>query len=109
MQPRYVTAALGEAAAALVVDSVEAQLKAAVEAAAGDMMKLMATALPIAIAAIADVLKKYGFSADQMGALMFTNAIRTHGTTDPEIAAGVNALQQKLMPGIPIPGAAPPM
>lgn len=65
-------------------------------------MKLMATAMPIALAAMAETLTKYGFSADQMGGMMFVNALRGH-SSDAEIAAGVDELQAKLMPGVKLP------
>uniref|UniRef100_A0A7S1C7F2 Protein C10 n=1 Tax=Bicosoecida sp. CB-2014 TaxID=1486930 RepID=A0A7S1C7F2_9STRA len=97
--------ALTMAHAALTTEATEAAIKAAVDAAAGDMMKIMATAVPVALGALGPTLTKFGFSPDQMGGMMFVTALRAH-SSDPEILAGVNDLQARLMPGIPLPGAA---
>lgn len=57
----------------------------------------MATALPIALEAAGDVMEKYGFKADPMGAMMMVAAIRVHVDADPAVKEQVEVLQNKLM------------
>ena len=60
-------------------------------------MKMMEIVAPVALGIQGEIITKYGFSADQMGAMQFSQAIRAH-EPDADIAAMATALKKRFMP-----------
>ena len=77
-------------------ESVSA-LEAAKAAAGSDMMQYMLVVFPAACNVLAPVLEKWGFTADQGGAMMFLQAIKEH-ENDEEIKASAREMKNKFIP-----------
>jgi hypothetical protein len=56
------------------------------------------TVMPLAVSLQTDLLGKYGFSKDMMGAMQMIMAIRMAAMADPEMMAQVVRLQGMIMP-----------
>lgn len=56
------------------------------------------TAMPLAVEIQKDLLTKYGYPQDFMGAMQMIMAIRMAAMSDPELMAQVTLLQNKIMP-----------
>lgn len=54
--------------------------------------------MPLAVSLQTDLLEKYGFSKDMMGAMQMIMAIRMAAMADPEMMAQVVRLQGMIMP-----------
>lgn len=56
------------------------------------------TVLPLAISLQGDLLTKFGFTRDPMGAMQMIMAIRMAAAADPALQAQVALLQSQIMP-----------
>ena len=78
----------------------KAQVDAAVAAAEGDQMKLMMTAMPVALAIGKPLLEKYGFTADPMGVMALLAALTAATGQDAELAEQFAELRKRILPGM---------
>jgi hypothetical protein len=78
----------------------KAQIDAAVAAAGGEQMKLMMTAMPVALAIGKPLLEKYGFAADPMGVMALLAALTAATGQDEELATQFGELRKRILPGM---------
>lgn len=60
-------------------------MEEAIQKAQGTPQGLMQFVLPLAIQIKGDILEKYGFTRDQMGAMQLMTTIQMHATNDPQM------------------------
>lgn len=90
-------AALNEVIAAFDEPANAERMDKARAEAAGDLQKMTMLVMPVAMSIQQPVINKYGFEANQQGAMQFAFAIMAH-QADPEVAAKFTQLKSKYMP-----------
>lgn len=89
--------AVQEAVAVFNEPNNASQLTALRNAAGPDIIKLMTTVTPIAIALASPIVTKYGFEPNQPGVMQFIFAIQAH-SSDTEIAQQIAQLKAQFLP-----------
>lgn len=81
----YPAEALQEGLAEFEKPENKSRMDEAIQKAQGSPQGLMQYVLPLAIQIKGDILEKYGFTKDQMGAMQLITAIQMHATNDPQM------------------------
>eukprot|EP01138_Halocafeteria_seosinensis_P004913 gb/GECG01005024.1/.p1 GENE.gb/GECG01005024.1/~~gb/GECG01005024.1/.p1 ORF type:complete len:119 (+),score=23.91 gb/GECG01005024.1/:1-357(+) len=76
----------------------KSRMEEAIQKAQGSPQGLMQYVLPLAIQIKGDILEKYGFTKDQMGAMQLITAIQMHATSDPQMNEQLQTLKGKVFP-----------
>ncbi|XP_037784571.1 protein C10-like [Penaeus monodon] len=100
--------ALREILAALTGGEVLEALEAAREAAGNDMVALMTRVFPLVTQVTTQVIGKYGFTQDGVGAIQFEHAMKSLGQDDPEIARLHTQVRSYFLPAVVIPPSGHP-
>ena len=104
--PLWSPEAAQEAVAILDEPANAAQLTKVQAECAGDLGKFFMMVIPLASQLVGSVIKKYGFEADQQGAMAFVAELQRY-QEDPEIKALKDKLSAKFMPQMPSAPAPP--
>lgn len=92
------SAALEEALALFEKEENVALLESLKEEAGGDIMKWMQSVIPQALNIQKDVVTKYGFPDNQMGAMAFAMALNKAAGDDNDMKVRVDLLKAKFVP-----------
>ena len=104
--PLWSPEAAQEAVAIFDEPANAAQLTKVQAECAGDLGKFFMMVIPLATQLVGSVIKKYGFEADQQGAMAFVAELQRY-QEDPEIKALKDKLSAKFMPQMPSAPAPP--